>query len=103
MANGYCPALLTHIEALTGCDPAKKLSPQGFLQMVLKNQDDSAVISAGYEGSHVRPLTVKYRERPLASTTLDTLPDCVTATTNPYKEFPLPGLINKSRSFWVPM
>lgn len=103
MPNGYCPAILRHIESLAGCDPAKRLSPQGFLQAVLKTMDGSATLNDAYRNGHVVPLTVKYRERPLASTTLDTMPDCVTASTNPYKEFTLPNVITKSRSFWVPM
>lgn len=103
MPNGFCPPLLLHIEALTGCDPAKRLSPQGFLQMILKNQDDNAALQIGNNNGHQVDFTVKYRERPLPSTTLDTMPDCVTGTRNPYKEFAPPGWITKSRSFWVPM
>lgn len=103
MPNGFCPALLMHVSALAGCDPSKRLSPQGFLQAVLKTMDGSAEIGAGYDGGHVRPLTVWYRERPLASTTLDTMPDCATASMTPRKEFAPPSVITKSRSFWVPM
>lgn len=104
MANGYCPSFLLHMEALAGCNPAKKLGPKGFLQAVLSQMDDSVTASLNdrYTGGHTRSATVAYRTRPLASSVLDTLPDCETALTPAYNEFNLPSLLNRSISFWVP-
>jgi len=102
MANGYCPALLLHMEALAGCDNAKRLQPNGFLQSVLSNMDDSIALNSGYANGHTRPTTVAFRRRPLASDTVDGFPDCNIATTSPYAEFALPQLFTKSRSFWIP-
>lgn len=92
------------MEALAGCNPAKKLGPKGFLQAVLSQMDDSVTASLNdrYTGGHSRSATVAYRTRPLASSVLDSLPDCETAATPAYSEFNLPSLLSRSVSFWVP-
>jgi len=104
MPNGYCPAILTHIEAITKCNPARKLSNQGFLAAVLNNMDDSvkAEINSGYDDGHVKGVSVAFRRRPLASEVSDTEIACDTALTPAKDEFSLPSLLTKSISFYVP-
>lgn len=103
MANGYCPAILQHIEAIAGCNPAKKLAPLGFLQMALNAMDGSATtLNDQYEGGHIRPLTVKYRKRILDSAISDTPSACDTGSTPAYNEFTPPALLYREYALFVP-
>ncbi len=66
MATGFCPALLTNIEAVAESNaPSRKLHIAGFLAALFCCQN-SAVnpINQTNDGAHTRPLTVKYRVRP---------------------------------------
>ncbi len=103
MANGYCLPILTHIEALTSCNPAKKLSPLGFTQMVLCCMDGSVTpLNDGNANGHKKDLTVKYRKRPLESDVRDTPSACDTALTKYYNEFTLPNLLYREYAIYVP-
>jgi hypothetical protein len=105
MANGYCLPILTHIEALAACNPAKKLDPLGFTTAVLNQEDGSiqAELNAGYENGHARPATtVIYKKRILEDEVSDTPNACDAASTPAKLEFTLPALHHKSISFWMP-
>lgn len=103
MANGYCTPILQHIEALSGVNPAKKLAPLGFTQMLLQGLDDSVkVINDGFQQGHKRDVFVKYRERVLESAIGTTPNACDTAVTPAYKEWQVPSLDYREYSFFVP-
>lgn len=101
--NGYCTPLLTHIEALASCNPAKKLAPLGFTQMLLCCMDGSVTpLNDQYDGGHVREMTVKYRTRPTESEISDTPSACDTGFTPSYNEFTLPSLLYREATLYVP-
>jgi hypothetical protein len=106
MANGYCLPLLQHIEAIAGTNPAKKLSPLGFTQMILSGMDGSAreqpINQDQFGGGHTRGLTVKYRTRPLVSAVSDTESACDTGNTPAYQEFTLPSLLYREYPLYIP-
>jgi len=106
MANGYCPSILQHIEALAGVNPAKKLRPLGFTQSILSSMDGSAreqpLTKDQYDAGHVRSISVKYRKRPLESDVSDTESACDTGNTPAYEEFMLPSLIYREYPLYIP-
>lgn len=67
--NGFCPALLTNIEAVAESNaPSRKLHITGFLAALFCCQNSSVnPINQTNEDQHTRPLTVKYRIRPTLS------------------------------------
>lgn len=69
MALGFCPALLTNIDAVAeGNSPSRKLHIAGFLAALFCCQNSSVnPINQTNDGAHTRPLTVKYRVRPTLS------------------------------------
>jgi hypothetical protein len=99
MANGYVQPILKHIAAMTGLNPALKLSPLGFLQMILSRMDDSAKWSEHYKDGHETSLKVKFRRRPLVSEVRDTESNCDVASNPSYEEFTVPGLVHREVSF----
>ncbi|MBK7885123.1 MAG: hypothetical protein IPJ81_16060 [Chitinophagaceae bacterium] len=101
--NGYCQPILSHIEALTNNNPAKKLSPLGFTQMVMCCMDGSVTpLNDGNQDGHVKDLTVKYRKRPLESDVSDEPSACDTALTKFYNEFTLPSMLYREYALFVP-
>ncbi|MBK7882500.1 MAG: hypothetical protein IPJ81_00660 [Chitinophagaceae bacterium] len=101
--NGYCEPILSHIEALTSCNPAKKLSPLGFTQMVLCCMDGSVTpLNDGNANGHTKELTVRYRKRPLESDVSDTPSACDTALTKYYSEFSIPNMLYREYAIYVP-
>lgn len=104
MPNGYCPALLTTIEAVAGDNaPSRKLHNTGFLSMLNCCQNSSVnPINDGYDDAtgHERTLTVRYRERP----TIDDVQEednCDVNRIPVRKEWNLPGLTFASSSFFL--
>lgn len=103
MANGYATPLLTHISAVAGTNPAKKLAPLGMLSMVLNSIDGSTqLLNSRDEMGHHNDLKVKFRRRVLESAVLDTAPDCENGATPFYDEFSLPSLLYRTYQLWVP-
>lgn len=103
MANGYATPLLTHISAVAGTNPAKKLAPLGMLSMVLNSMDGSTqLLNSRDDMGHHRDLTVKFRKRILESAVLDTAPDCENGSTPVYYEFGLPSLLYRTYQLFVP-
>ena len=101
MANGYALPILKHISAMAGTNPARKLSPLGFLQMILSRMDDSVQWSQQYKDGHETSLKVKFRRRPLKSEVRDTEAGCDVAATPSYEEFTVPGLLHREISFYL--
>lgn len=74
MPNGFCPALLTHINTLTECaSPMTKVTTSGFLKMLLEKRQVADVKSFKDDGlGHVRDVSIKYAARLLDSQTTTT-------------------------------
>lgn len=103
MPNGYATPILQHIAAVTGTNPAKKLSPLGMLSMVLTAMDGSTqLLNSRDELGHTRDLTVKYRKRVLESAVSDEGMTCDSGATPVYNEFGLPGFIQRTYQLFVP-
>lgn len=77
MANGFCPAALTHINTLTECaSPMVKVTPSGFLKMLLDKRQTADVTSFKDDGmGHVKDVSFKYAPR-LLDTQTDTAASC---------------------------
>lgn len=91
MATGFCPALLTHINTLTECaSPMKKVTPSGFLKMLLDNNQVADVSSFKDDGmGHVRDVNIKYAPRFLDSQT-DTVASCDVSAQSAWLETSIP-------------
>jgi hypothetical protein len=97
--KGYALPILLHIAAIAGTNPAKKLTPLGFLQMILSRMDDSVQWSQQYKDGHETDLKVKFRRRPLISEVRDAESGCEVASNPAYEEFTVPGLVHREVSF----
>lgn len=102
MALGFCPALLRHIEDIAdGNAPGRKMHVAGFLASLFCCQNSSvSPINDGFEGSHVRPLTVAYRQRP-TSAHVQEEDNCEINRIPAYAEWTLPAMGFKSTSFYL--
>lgn len=103
MALGYCPALLTTIDAVAGDNaPSRKLHNAGFLAMLQCCANSSvSPINDGYDDNgHERPLTVSYRQRP----TLDQVQeedDCDINRIPAKAEWTIPALTHLQHSYYL--
>ena len=62
MANGYCEALLLHLESIAGTNyPGKKVTIPGFLNMLISQPDRP--FAAANVGGHYKDVRVKYMPR----------------------------------------
>jgi hypothetical protein len=62
MANGYCEALLLHLESIAGVNyPGKKVTVPGFLNMLITQPDRP--FAAANVGGHYKDVRVKYMPR----------------------------------------
>lgn len=103
MANGYCPRILQHVEAIARCNPAKKLSPLGFTRGVLASMDNSVSANINVsDAGHVKNVDTSFRKRPLKSSVSDTPSACDVAVTPAKEEFSLPSLLYREVSIYVP-
>lgn len=102
MANGFCPALLRHINDVAENNaPGRKLHIAGMTAMTLCCQDSSAsVLNDASVNGQTRPLTVKYRRRPVLSDVDDNL-NCDIDTQPTYREWTLPGWETVKHSFHI--
>jgi hypothetical protein len=102
MAQGFCPALLRHINEIAGDNaPGKKMHVAGMLAMTFCCQNSSvSPINDSFEGGHRRPLTVKYRRRPTVADT-QTEENCDINTQPGYLEWTVPALSYRSISFHI--
>jgi hypothetical protein len=68
MANGYCEALLLHLDSIAGQNyPGQKVTIPGFLNMLVTSPDRPSAIQEGYMGGHYRTVNVKYMPRTVAA------------------------------------
>lgn len=64
MANGYCEALLLHLDSIAGQNyPGKKVTPPGFVNMLLQQPNRPTTIQEAYQGGHRRDVRIKYKVR----------------------------------------
>ena len=64
MANGYCEALLLHLESIAGQNyPGHKVTVPGFLNMLLTSPDRPTVLADANRGGHYRTARVAYMPR----------------------------------------
>lgn len=102
MALGFCPALLTNIEAVAESNaPSRKLQIAGFLAALFCCQNSTVnPVNSGIDGAHIRALTVKYRTRALVSQVQDE-DDCDINRIPAYAEWTIPVLGHKQSSFYL--
>lgn len=103
MANGFCPAVLLHInDVAEGNAPGRKLHIAGFMAALFccQNSTVSPLNTQQFDGIHKRPVTVKYNQRP----TVDQVQDeenCDVNRIPAYSEWTLPTLNHKQHSFFL--
>lgn len=103
MANGYCPALLRHVQEIAeGAYAGAKIHTSGFLRMLFccANSSVSPINDGNKSNSHKQTLTVKYRQRPVDSHVQDE-DDCDINRIPAYAEWTLPNLSHKQTSFYL--
>lgn len=102
MALGFCPALLTHINDIAENNaPGRKMHVAGFTAMTLCCQNSTTnAINDGTENGQNRPLTVKYKVRPLISS-VQTEDTCEIDAQPGYQEWTLPGYRYRQHSFFI--
>lgn len=103
MAQGFCPALLRHINDIAGENaPGRKMHIAGMLAMTLCCQNSTASpINDQFEQGHRTNLTIKYRRRPTVADT-QTEANCDINTQPGYLEWTVPALSYRSISFHIP-
>src|SRR5688572_29976313 len=75
MANGYCPFLLQHLKQVVAeNNPSTKITPRGFLQMLLQNNPSVGVpeherLRLANASGHQKTIRLKYRRRIIPSQT----------------------------------
>lgn len=103
MANGYCPALLRHINDIAeGNAPAKKLHIAGFLAMTFccQNSSVSPINDGNPSNGQRQGLTVKYRQRPTTAH-VDEEDNCEINRIPGYQEWNIPALGFKKSSWYL--
>jgi hypothetical protein len=102
MATGFCPALLRHIEDVAdGNAPGRKMHVAGFMASLFCCQNSTVnPVNDGFDGAHVRPLTVAYRQRP-TSAHVQEEDNCEVNRIPAYAEWTLPAMGFKSTSFFL--
>lgn len=86
MANGYCEALLLHLDSIAGQNyPGQKVTIPGFLNMLVTSPDRPTAIQDGYREGHYRTVNVKYMPRTTISQ-VSTSDTCAVDVLPAYKE-----------------
>lgn len=68
MANGFCPSILGQLSEIAACNtPAYKITPAGYLQMLLENKPALLTLDDG--NGHIRDVRYKYKKRVVPSQT----------------------------------
>jgi hypothetical protein len=93
MANGFLPALLlTSKQVFQGVSPSTKLTPPGYLKMLLRNSTPNVISSGIADGSgHIRDVKIKYRQR-VPTGKSSTEDDCTIQAKPVYSEMSIPAL-----------
>jgi hypothetical protein len=86
MANGYCEALLLHLDSIAGQNyPGQKVTIPGFLNMLVTQPDRPTTLQDGYREGHYRTVNVKYMPRTTVSQ-VSTSDTCAVDVLPAYKE-----------------
>jgi hypothetical protein len=93
MSNGFVKALLlTQQQVFGGISPSQKITPPGYLKMLMRNGAPNIVTTTMDDGTgHVRDVVIKYRPRvPLGKS--GTVDDCSVQAMPAYLEQTIPAL-----------
>lgn len=78
MPQGFCPPILAHLCAIAECNcPSLKITPAGFLRLLLENRPDVSIVNNGLRlddgNGRIRDVILKYLKRsvPGQSSTVD--------------------------------
>jgi hypothetical protein len=95
------PLLLAAKEVFKGATPSQKITPPGYLQMLLANAKPNIINSGMDDGSgYLRDVKVRYRNRVPSGKTVTT-DDCSIQATPAYKDFTVDStLFNKYAIFF---
>lgn len=102
MSKGLAfPLLLAAREVFKGANPSTKITPPGYLQMLLQNAKPNIINSGMDDGSgYIRDAKVRYRSRVPSGKTVTT-DDCSVQAKPAYKEFTVDStLFNKYAIFF---
>lgn len=93
MANGFLRALLMNQQQVfAGAAPSKKVTPPGYLKMLLANSTPNIVSSSIADGSgHIRDVVIKYQPR-VPTGKSGTTDDCSIQAKPAYLESTIPAL-----------
>ncbi len=91
--NGFLPyLLLTQKQVFGGATPSSKITPLGFLGMLLANSGASIIGKTTDDGSgHVRDVKIKYKKRPVGGQS-GTTDDCTIQSKPIWDEAVIPSL-----------
>jgi hypothetical protein len=103
MANGYCPALLRHINDIAeGNAAANKMHVAGFLAMTFccQNSSVSPINDGNQSNGQKKTLTVQYRKRPTEAD-VDSVDNCEINRIPQKLEWTIPSLSFKKTSWFL--
>lgn len=70
MADGFCPYILGQLAEITACNtPSYKITPAGFLRMLLENKPAVELLQLDNGNGHLRDVRYKYKKRAVPSQT----------------------------------
>lgn len=102
MANGYCEALLLHLDSIAGQNyPGQKVTIPGFLNMLVTSPDRPTPLQDGFQGGHYRTETVKYMPRTTVSQ-VSTTDTCAVDVIPAYKEVTVSVDNVVQSGVWIP-
>lgn len=102
MANGYCEALLLHLDSIAGSNyPGQKVTVPGFLNMLVSQPDRPSPIQDGYQGGHYRTVNVKYMPRTTINQ-VSTADTCAVDVIPAFKETSVSVNNIAQTAVWVP-
>ena len=102
MANGYCEALLLHLESVAGQNyPGQKVTVPGFLNMLLTSPDRPNVLNDVNRGGHYRTARVAYMPRTTVSQ-VSTTDTCAVDVIPAFKEVDVTVGNVAQTGVWIP-
>ena len=102
MANGFlCALMLTSKQVFQGANPSEKITPPGYLEMLLANTQPNIISSSMADGSgHIRDVVIKYRPR-VPTGKSHTADDCSIQASPVYKEATIPALLFRKYGVFI--
>ncbi|HRH60145.1 MAG TPA: hypothetical protein PL045_06215 [Chitinophagaceae bacterium] len=102
MANGFVPYLLMNqMQVFKGASPSQKITPPGYLKMLLANTKPNIVDSNVADGSgHLRDIKIKYRPR-VPKGVSSTTDDCSVQAQPVYLEATVPSVNFRKYGFII--